>query len=86
MHGARAPVKVDNARMPLMVPRTVKLKVRPEAYGWLSAAAVEVNQVFNYCNETSWLAATRTDLKRRWLSGSPLGRSRSAFKPCALDG
>ncbi len=38
--------------MPLMVPRTLKLKVRPEAYGWLSAAAVEVNHVFNFCNET----------------------------------
>jgi hypothetical protein len=65
-------VKVDNALMPLMFPRTLKLKVRPESYGWLSAAAVEVNQVFNYCNETSLLAATRTDLKRKWLSGFDL--------------
>jgi hypothetical protein len=70
-------VKVDNARMPLMVPRTLKLKVRPESYGWLSAAAVEVNQVFNYCNETSLLAATRTDLKRKWLSGTSPGWSKS---------
>jgi putative transposase len=58
--------------MPLMVPHTLKLKVRPESYGWLSAAAVEVNQVFNFCNETSLLAATRTDLKRKWLSGFDL--------------
>ena len=48
--------------------RTLRLKVRPETYGWLSAAAVEVNQVFNFCNETSLLAATRTDLKRKWLT------------------
>jgi putative transposase len=52
--------------------RTLRLKVRPESYGWLGAAAIEVNQTFNYCNETSWLAATRTDLKRKWLSGFDL--------------
>src|ERR1700744_50143 len=52
--------------------RTLRLKVRSEAYGWLSAAAVEVNQVFNFCNETSLLAVTRTDLKRKWLSGFDL--------------
>ena len=49
--------------------RTLRFKVRPESYGWLSAAAVEVNGVFNYCNEASLLAATRTDLKRKWLTG-----------------
>jgi hypothetical protein len=49
--------------------RTLRLKVRPESYGWLNAAALEVNGVFNYCNEASLLAATRTDLKRKWLSG-----------------
>lgn len=58
--------------MPPPFTRTLKFKVRSEAYGWLSAAAVEVNQVYNYCNETSWLAATRTDLKRKWLSGFDL--------------
>jgi IS605 OrfB family transposase len=30
---------------------------------------VEVNEVFNYCNETSLKAATRTDIKRKWMSG-----------------
>jgi len=58
--------------MPHSLTRTLKLKVRPEAYGWLDAAAIEVNQVFNYANEASWLAATRTDLKRKWLSGFDL--------------
>ena len=52
--------------------RTLRLKVRSESYGWLNAAAVEVNQTFNYCNEASWLAATRTDRKRKWLSGFDL--------------
>jgi putative transposase len=52
--------------------RTLRLKVRSESYGWLSAAAIEVNRVFNFCNEASWLAATRTDLKRKWFSGFDL--------------
>lgn len=33
--------------------RTLRLKVRPEAYAWLNSASAEVNQVWNYCNETS---------------------------------
>jgi putative transposase len=52
--------------------RTLRLKVKPEAYRWLNAAAVEVNQVFNYCNESARAAATRTDRKRKWLSGFDL--------------
>jgi hypothetical protein len=58
--------------MPLSLTRTLRLKVRSEAYAWLNAAAMEVNEVFNYCNETSYKAATRTDLKRKWLSGFDL--------------
>jgi putative transposase len=52
--------------------RTLRLKVRSEAYAWLNTAAMEVNEVFNYCNETSYKAATRTDLKRKWLTGFDL--------------
>jgi putative transposase len=70
--GARTPVKSDNALMPLSLMRTLRLKVRSEAYAWLNAAAIEVNEVFNYCNETSYKAATRTDLKRKWLTGFDL--------------
>jgi putative transposase len=58
--------------MPLSFTRTLRLKVRREAYVWLNAAALEVNVVFNYCNETSLKAATRTDSKRKWLSGFEL--------------
>ena len=64
--------RLDNTLMTSSFTRTLKLKVRPESYRWLSAAAIEVNQVFNYVNETSFLAATRTDLKRKWLSGFDL--------------
>jgi IS605 OrfB family transposase len=52
--------------------RTLKLKVRRESYRWLEAAAIEVNQVFNYCNEISFATATRTDTARKWLSGFDL--------------
>src|ERR1700722_15624421 len=58
--------------MPLSFTRTLRLKVRREAYAWLNAAAVEVNEVFNFCNETSLKAATRTDIKRKWMSGFDL--------------
>jgi putative transposase len=58
--------------MPLSFTRTLKLKVRSDSYGWLNAAAVEVNQVFNYCNEISYATATRPDRKRKWLSGFDL--------------
>jgi putative transposase len=58
--------------MLLSFTRTLRLKVRKEAYGWLNAAAIEVNEVFNYCNETGYKAATRTDLNRKWLSGFDL--------------
>jgi putative transposase len=52
--------------------RTLRLKVRPEAYPWLKAAAVEVNQVWNYCNETSFKAARPFAGRPRWLSGFDL--------------
>jgi hypothetical protein len=61
-------VKGDNSLMPLSFTRTLRLKVRAEAYAWLNAAAVEVNEVFNYCNETSLKAATRMDKKQKWMS------------------
>jgi len=54
------------------VTRTLKLKVRGESYRWLEAAAIEVNQVFNYCNEISFATSTRADRKRKWLSGFDL--------------
>jgi hypothetical protein len=42
-------VAIMNPQVPDSFTRTLKLKVRPEAYGWLGAAAIEVNQVFNFC-------------------------------------
>jgi putative transposase len=58
--------------MPHSFMRTLRLKVRRETYGWLNAAAVEVNEVFNYCNEISLNTAIRSDTKRKWLTGFDL--------------
>jgi len=53
--------------------RTLRLKVRVEAYPWLNAAAVEVNQVFNWANATSIDAADRNRrAKAKLLSGFDL--------------
>jgi hypothetical protein len=37
--------------------RTLRLKVKAERYPWLNAAAIEVNQVWNWGNATSAKAA-----------------------------
>ena len=34
--------------------RTLRLKVKSEAYAWLSAAAIEMNTVWTFANETSY--------------------------------
>ncbi len=54
--------------------RNLRLKVRPEAYPWLNAAAAEVNQVFNWCNETFFNTWRRTDSKQGWLNGYDLAK------------
>lgn len=52
--------------------RTIRLKVKSEAYPWLNSAASEVNTVFNFCNDVSIKASLRTDIKRKWMSGFDL--------------
>lgn len=48
---------------------TVRLKVKPEAYRWLNAASVEVNQVWNFINER---ASSALGNRGVWLSGYDL--------------
>lgn len=52
--------------------RTLRLKVKSESYRWLNAAATEVNQVWNYCNEISYRAARPFSGPAKWLSGFDL--------------
>lgn len=51
--------------------KTLKFKLRDGAE-WLNAAAREVNQVFNFCNEVSAKAARPFYGKGKWLSGYDL--------------
>lgn len=53
--------------------KTLRVKVR-SGMSWLDKAATEVNAVWNWANETSYKAATRTDTKRKWLSGFDLDK------------
>jgi hypothetical protein len=55
--------------MTATVPRTLYLKVKPESHSWLRKAAVDVNQVYNYCNQMAYDTARRTDRLRKWLTG-----------------
>jgi IS605 OrfB family transposase len=52
--------------------RTLRLKVKPESYSWLNQAAIEVNQVWNWANETSAKAARPYVGKGKWLTGFDL--------------
>ena len=62
--------------------RTLRLKVRSEAYPWLNAAAAEVNQVWNWCNETSFKAARPFAGRPKWLSGFDLCNLTSGATQC----
>jgi putative transposase len=58
--------------LPKVPIRTLRFKVRSDAYSWLNAAAIESNQVWNYFNATSFKAARPYAGKSRWLSGFDL--------------
>jgi putative transposase len=54
--------------------RTLRLKVKREGYAWLDAAAIEVNQVWNYANATSYKAARPFAGTGKWLSAFDLDK------------
>ena len=63
-------VKPDRLEDTVSCTRTLKFKVRPESYAWLNAAAIEVNQVWNWANEVSANAADRNlRANAKWLKG-----------------
>ena len=55
-----------------MCVRTLRLKVRSESYGWLGAASIEVNQVWNWANEVSAKASRPFFGRPKRLSGFDL--------------
>jgi putative transposase len=54
--------------------RTLRLKVKSEAFPWLNAAAIEVNQIWNFANETSARAACPFKGASKWLSAYDLDK------------
>jgi putative transposase len=54
--------------------RTLRLKVKREGYAWLDAAAIEVSQVWNYANATSYKAARPFAGTGKWLSAFDLDK------------
>jgi IS605 OrfB family transposase len=75
-------VKVDNSNA-VSFTRTLRLKVKREAYAWLNAASVEVNQVFNWANATSADAADRNRRgTTKWLSGFDLNNLSAGAASC----
>jgi putative transposase len=54
--------------------RTLRLKVKSEAYPWLDAAAIEVNQVWNYANATSYKTCRPFTGPGRWLGAFDLDK------------
>ena len=62
--------------------RTLRLKVKAEGYGWLNAAALEVNQVWNYANATSYKAACPFAGQARWLTAFDLDKLTAGATEC----
>jgi IS605 OrfB family transposase len=56
----------------VFVTRTLRLKVKREGCAWLNAAAIEVNQVWNWANAVSEKAARPCTGKAQWLTGFDL--------------
>jgi hypothetical protein len=62
--------------------RTLRLKVKAEGYAWLKSAAIEVNQVWNYANATSYKAARPFAGPAKWLTAFDLDKlSAGASEP-----
>jgi hypothetical protein len=73
-HPDLTPDNVTDSKPEVFI-RTLRLKVKKEAYPWLEAAATEVNQVWNWCNEVSRDAADRCRRSQpRFLSGFDLDK------------
>jgi putative transposase len=65
-----------------MCVRTLRLKVKTESYAWLNAAALEVNQVWNWGNATSAKAARPFTGPAKCLSGFDLDKLSAGASEC----
>jgi putative transposase len=67
---------------PITCIRTLRLKVKTEAYPWLDAAAIEVNRVWNFANATSYRAACPFTGPAKWLSAFDLDKLTAGAAQC----
>src|SRR5258706_14258212 len=62
--------------------RTLRLKMKAEGYAWLNAAAIEVNQVWNFANATSYKAARPFAGPPQWLTAFDLDKFTAGASQC----
>jgi putative transposase len=62
--------------------RTLRLKVKREGYAWLNAAAIEINQVWNFSNAASYKAARPFAGQPRYLSAFDLDKLTAGATEC----
>jgi putative transposase len=62
--------------------RTLRLKVKAERHAWLNAAAIEVNQVWNFANATSYKAARPFAVPAKWLTAFDLDKLTAGASEC----
>src|ERR1700676_1180319 len=76
---------IDEKSITVKVPqciRTLRLKGKAEACTWLNAAAVEINQVWNWANETSYKAGGAVAGPGKWLTGFDLNNLSAGPSEC----
>jgi len=76
------PAKRPTKRLPAGPITTLRFKVRPEAAPWLEAAAIEVNQVWNWANATAYKALRPYSGPGKWLSRNDLCNLSSGATEC----
>jgi putative transposase len=62
--------------------RTLRLKVKAEGYAWLNAAAIEVNQIWNFANASSYKAARPFAGQPKWLTAFDLDKLTAGASKC----
>lgn len=75
---ASAALLCHNNSVP-QITKTLRLRIKDKHAKVLAAMAREVNQVFNYCNETSMRAISE---RQQWLSGYDLQKLTAGFSKC----
>jgi IS605 OrfB family transposase len=67
---------------PITCLRTLRLKVKSEAYPWLNTAAIEVNRVWNFANATSYKASQPFAGSAKWLTAFDLDKLTAGAARC----